>query len=157
MFTHSHSFAGFVSIKFWLQCWKPMESLLGTSGTTAKCQTTNVSFHQVCEAVKIICLNLLWEITVYFTMKKMKCSQIYEHGLDLKQKKFYFESVDTDTSLFSLIIMSFLLHNNAKLTRSKVIIYLLFSHDHQLISGTKCAVLIGTRANKDCVTSPTEG
>ena len=36
----------------------------------------------------------------------MKCSQIYKHGLDLTEK-FYFESIDTDTSLFSLIIMSF--------------------------------------------------
>ena len=30
MFVHRHSFAGLVFIKSWLECWKPVEILLGT-------------------------------------------------------------------------------------------------------------------------------
>ena len=44
----------------------------------AKRQTTGVSFHRVCEAV-----NNLREAVVYFAVKRMKNSQIFERRLDL--------------------------------------------------------------------------
>ena len=78
MFLRRHSFAGLVSIKSWPKCWKPVESLLGTSKMIAKRQTTGVSFHRVCEAV-----NNLREAVVYFAVKRMKNSQIFERRLDL--------------------------------------------------------------------------
>ena len=49
MFFHAHSFAGLVSFKSWLKCWKPAESLLGTSEMIAKCHTTAMYFHRVFE------------------------------------------------------------------------------------------------------------
>ena len=42
----------------------------------------------------------------YFTVKRMKCLQIYEHRLDLTEKHFQYESVDADASLFSLLLPS---------------------------------------------------
>ena len=45
----------------------------------AKQPTTGMSFHRVCETVSIICLLPLRETI----MKRMKCLQIYECGLDL--------------------------------------------------------------------------
>ena len=56
MFFHAHSFAGLVSFKSWLKCWKSAESLLGTSEMIAKCHTTGMYFHRVFETGKIICL-----------------------------------------------------------------------------------------------------
>ena len=41
-----------------------------------------------CETVTIICLNPPRETLVYFAVKTMKCSYIYESGLDLIQKLF---------------------------------------------------------------------
>ena len=82
IFVHRNLLQELGSIKSWLECWKPVESLLGTWEMIAKCQTTGLSFHQVCETVRIICLNPLWETVLYFAMKRMKCSQIYERGLD---------------------------------------------------------------------------
>ena len=61
IFFRRHSLAGLVSSKFWLKCWKPAESLLGTWELITKSQTTDVSFHWVCETVTIICLNPLQE------------------------------------------------------------------------------------------------
>ena len=61
MFFYRHSFAGLASIKSWLKCWKPAESLLGTSEIMQKSQTTGMPFHRLCETVTIICLNPLQE------------------------------------------------------------------------------------------------
>ena len=58
-FFRRHLFAGLVSIESWLKCWKPTESLLGTLEMIRKRQTTDVSFHRVCETVTIICLHPL--------------------------------------------------------------------------------------------------
>ena len=45
---------------------------------------------------------------VYFAVKTMKCSHIYESGLDLiltiTTTQFYFETIVADMSLFSLFI-----------------------------------------------------
>ena len=75
-------------LESWLKCWKPAESLLRTWEMIAKCQTSGLSFHQVCETIMIICFNPLREAIVYFAMKMMKCSYIYESSLDLIEKLF---------------------------------------------------------------------
>ena len=41
-----------------------------------------------CDTVAIICFNALGETLVYFVVKTMKCSHIYERGLDLIEKLF---------------------------------------------------------------------
>ena len=53
---------------------------------------------------------------VYFAVKRMKCSSIYEHGrgLDLIEKHFTLKAFsDADVSLFSLLLVLFLFHNKA--------------------------------------------
>ena len=104
MFFRRHSFAGFVSFKSWLKCCKPAESLLGTLEMIAKRQTTSVSFHRVCETFAIICLNPLREtIVVYLAAKRMKCSYIYQCGLDLIALTLLFAFYYTTISNFKEI------------------------------------------------------
>ena len=43
-------------------------------------QNTGVSFYWVCETATKICFKK--ETVVYFALKNMKCSEIYEGGLD---------------------------------------------------------------------------
>ena len=59
----------------WLKCWKLAESLLGTWEMIAKRQMTSVAFLFMCD----IFYNLFKS-----TLKKMKGSKIYKHGMDKK-------------------------------------------------------------------------
>ena len=137
MFKWGYSFAGLVLIKSWLECWKPVESLLEQLEFEKWLQQTNYW--------PVLSLSVWDSYDNLFkspSRNYWKFISPWKEWSRLDQSNFQLWSTDADASLFSLLLAFYYTINRSQLAVKW------FSCELQPISGAKSTAMIRMLANK---------